>query len=110
MKSKRNQRLAKDASIAIVGGGIAGSAAALSLQQAGFTRVKVYERDKGLHNENKQRHGYGMTLTYNPKGPLAKLGVLEELAQLDTPSRSHYTFDHEGYILGYFGNMCFQER
>ena len=50
-----------------------------------------------------------MTITYNPDGPLAKLGILEEVAQDDCPSRCHYIFDNEGYIRGYFGNAFYQD-
>jgi len=48
-----------------------------------------------------------MTLTYDPKGPLAKLGVLEEVAKRDCPSRCHYVFNERGDIRGYFGNAFY---
>jgi 2-polyprenyl-6-methoxyphenol hydroxylase-like FAD-dependent oxidoreductase len=76
------------------------------LTQAGFVHVQVMERDPSL---NFQKEGYGLTLTYNPKGPLAALGVLETVAQADCPSRSHYLFRaKDGIPLGYFGNAFFR--
>lgn len=96
-------KLEKDAKVAIIGAGIGGLATALAFKNSGFTNVTVYERDASF---NCRREGYGLTLTYNnsSKGPLQQLGILEELAQEDTPSRSHYTFDKDGYVLGYYGN------
>ena len=89
-----------DLRIAIVGGGLAGLAVALSCQQAGITNVTVYERDVRFDD---RRQGYGLTLTNNPKGPLAKLGVLGECVARDCPSRSHWIFTPSGDIKGYFG-------
>ena len=88
-KRRRKTRLGKDARIAIIGSGLGGLGAALSLEQAGFTNVEIYERDASACC---RREGYGLTLTYNPKGPLAKMGLLEQVAQCDCPSRSHYMF------------------
>ena len=99
-KSKR-RRLPKDAAIAIVGSGMGGLSAALALKKAGFTSITVYERDSHF---SERRDGYGLTLSYNPKGPLAKLGLLESVARVDCPSRSHYVFRPDGSILGYYGN------
>ncbi len=48
-----------------------------------------------------------MTLTYDPSGPLSELGVLEDVARGDCPSRCHYTFDGAGWVAGYFGNAFF---
>jgi hypothetical protein len=90
MPVKKRNRLDKaQAQIVIVGSGLAGLSAAISLEQAGFSNIALYERDE---NFQVQKEGYGLTLTYNPKGPLASLGVLEQVAQLDCPSRSHYLF------------------
>lgn len=88
-KRRRKTRLGKDARIAIIGSGLGGLGAALSLEQAGFTNVEIYERDASVCC---RREGYGLTLTYNPKGPLAQMGLLEQVAQCDCPSRSHYMF------------------
>jgi 2-polyprenyl-6-methoxyphenol hydroxylase-like FAD-dependent oxidoreductase len=89
--------------IGIVGGGLGGLSAALALQNAGFYNIQVYERDLCF---DQRRDGYGLTLTYNPhaQGPLAKLGILEELALRDVPSRSHFVFSPEGFVRGYYGN------
>lgn len=86
-------------SVAIVGGGIAGLAAALALQQKGFL-VSVYERDALFED---RRQGYGLTLTNNPKGPLADLNLLDECVARDCPSNAHWIFAPEGNILGYYG-------
>lgn len=93
-KKRKKDQLLKSSNIAIIGGGIGGLSTALSLQLAGFSNVHVFERNDAPTNreQRKRRDGYGLTLTYNPKGPLAKMGILEELAQRDTPSRSHYVF------------------
>ena len=55
--------------VVVIGAGLGGLAIALALQR---NRVKcvVYERDNKLTD---RRQGYGMTLTNNPKGPLAAL-------------------------------------
>jgi 2-polyprenyl-6-methoxyphenol hydroxylase-like FAD-dependent oxidoreductase len=90
IRKRQKRRLDKEkAHIVIIGSGLAGLSAAISLEQAGFQRVSVYELDADFDT---QKEGYGMTLTYNPKGPLALLGVLEQVAQRDCPSRSHYIF------------------
>ena len=75
--------------IVIVGAGLAGLSTCLALENSGFQNITLYERDGDF---DAQREGYGLTLTYNPKGPLAKLGLLETVAQHDCPSRSHYIF------------------
>ena len=69
--------------------------------------MKVYERDISFSS---RRDGYGLTLTYNVKGPLRQLGILEKVAQEDTPSRVHYIFTSSGEILGYFGNAFIEHR
>ena len=90
MRTTKRRRLdKKESHIVIVGSGLAGLSAAISLEQAGFRNVSVYERDDSFEQ---QKEGYGLTLTYNPKGPLASLGLLEKVANEDCPSRSHYLF------------------
>jgi 2-polyprenyl-6-methoxyphenol hydroxylase-like FAD-dependent oxidoreductase len=104
MKRSRNTRQRLDpqqSSIAIVGSGLAGLSTAISLEQAGFTNVAIYERDESLESRTA---GYGLTLTYHPTGILQKLGVLEQVAEADCPSRCHYLFQSNGELQGYFGN------
>lgn len=101
MTKRTQNRLDKDAPVAIIGCGIAGLSTAISLAQAGFTNVHIFERDA---DQLTRREGFGLTLTYNPQGPLASLGILEEVAQQDCPSRAHYVFSPSGAVLGYYGN------
>jgi salicylate hydroxylase len=99
---KRARRLDPQQSrIAIVGSGLAGLSTAISLEQAGFTNIAIYERDESLQS---RAAGYGLTLTYHPVGILQKLGVLEQVAAADCPSRCHYLFQSNGELEGYFGN------
>jgi 2-polyprenyl-6-methoxyphenol hydroxylase-like FAD-dependent oxidoreductase len=88
-KRRRKTRIGNDAHIVIVGSGLGGLGAAISLEQAGFTNVEIFERDASACA---RREGFGLTLTYNPKGPLAQMGLLDQVAQRDCPSRSHYIF------------------
>ena len=87
--------------VAIVGGGLAGLAAAIALQKEGLS-CKVYEKDRCFSD---RMQGYGLTLTNNPKGGLAKLGLLEECIEKDCPSNCHWVFDPMGAIIGYFGRL-----
>ncbi len=89
-----------DLRIVIVGGGLAGLATALSLQQAGLGPVTVFERDEKFDD---RRQGYGLTLTKNMTGPLAKLGILDECIEKNCTSTCHWVFNPEGEIKGYFG-------
>jgi 2-polyprenyl-6-methoxyphenol hydroxylase-like FAD-dependent oxidoreductase len=100
-KKRKKDRLDLNSRIAIIGSGLGGLGAAISLELAGFHNITVYERDESM---TARREGYGLTLTYNPRGPLAYMGLLEEVAQEDCPSRSHYTFASDGRILSYYGN------
>ena len=124
MSKKKNfpKLLQTDCHIGIVGSGLGGLSAALAILQCekrkskhksdddqadnktpnSFQgRITIYERDI-LASDRKE--GYGMTLTYNPKGPLAQLGILESIAKRDCPSRSHYLFNERGDVMGYYGN------
>ena len=177
-RRSNHRRLSKSSKIAIIGTGPSGLSAALSLQQAGYQNIRLYERDKHFYarkdgvscelmvtvvilqilissyfpsystwylvldiphphsyfifillflcfnleiitivmnicnfvkNSNTVISKYGLTLTYNPSmsmsAPLSKLGLLETVARMDCPSRSHYVFDQNGIILGYYGNQ-----
>jgi 2-polyprenyl-6-methoxyphenol hydroxylase-like FAD-dependent oxidoreductase len=63
--------------------------------------VTIYERDESLES---RRDGYGLTLKYDPRSVLAKLGILEEICRRDCPSRSHYVLNEKGRVIGYYGN------
>ena len=85
--------------VGIIGGGLAGLSVALSLQAVGI-RCRVFERDASLAH---RKQGFGLTLTNSPVGALAQLGVLDSCLDQDCPSASHYVFDTQGQILGYYG-------
>src|SRR6266702_6575307 len=65
-----------DSPIAVIGGGIGGLAAALSLLQAGFD-VHVYEQAKALREV-----GAGIQISPNASRVLHGLGLAQELAKL----------------------------
>ncbi len=88
--------------VCIVGGGIGGLAAALSLQQHGVARVLLVERDTHFYD---RKQGYGLTLTNSLTGPLARLGLLDDCIAKNCPSQSHFTFNAQGEILGYYGRV-----
>eukprot|EP00516_Mucochytrium_quahogii_P010972 CAMPEP_0203785454 /NCGR_PEP_ID=MMETSP0100_2-20121128/1042_1 /ASSEMBLY_ACC=CAM_ASM_000210 /TAXON_ID=96639 /ORGANISM=" , Strain NY0313808BC1" /LENGTH=514 /DNA_ID=CAMNT_0050687571 /DNA_START=533 /DNA_END=2074 /DNA_ORIENTATION=+ len=86
----------KNFHIGIIGAGIGGLGLALGLGRIGF-RVTVYDRD-GTFNERKQ--GYGLTLQQG----LHAMKFFQLDIPKDTPSTSHFAFDPNGRILGYFGS------
>ena len=88
-KCRTKSRLDKSSKICIIGSGLGGLGAALSLEKAGFHNITIFERDVSV---DARKEGYGLTLTYNPKGPLAHMGLLEEVIQRDCPSTCHYIF------------------
>lgn len=110
--------MSKICHVAIIGSGLASLAAALAIinmqnekQSSAVAttttyQITIYERDKSFSD---RKEGYGMTLTYDPNGPLQNLGVLEEVAKRDCPSRCHYLFTSEGVVKGYFGNAFYKE-
>lgn len=102
-KRSRDTSEATGLHVAIIGGGLSGLACALALQMKNtgvIKDIKVYERDV---NFDERRQGFGLTLTNNPKGPLAELGVLSECIAKNCPSTCHYVFTPAGQILGYYG-------
>lgn len=92
--------------IGIVGGGISGVACAIALQKEGHV-VKVFERDVSFGD---RKQGYGLTLTNNKSGPLAKLGLLDECVAKDCPSYYHWFFEPNGNVLGYYGRAFLEQR
>lgn len=87
--------------IGIIGSGIAGLSAGLALNKAGFTQVRIYERDDCF---DRRRQGYGLTMLQGLSA-LKRLGVYDAVKSIDTPSRSHYIFDCDGNIIGFFGTI-----
>ena len=92
--------------IVIVGGGLGGFAVGISLLQHGYTDVTVYERDAGMDS---RRQGYGLTILQGISA-LKRLRVYQEVQSLDTPSRSHYIFDKDGSMIGFFGTIFWPEH
>lgn len=88
--------------VCVVGAGIGGLAVSLALAQQGVRRVLLVERDAHFFD---RKQGYGLTLTNSLHGPLARLGLLEQCIEKNCPSQSHYTFDAQGEILGYYGRV-----
>jgi len=78
----------------------AGLAAAVALQNEGFNNITIFEQDQRF---NDRRQGFGMTLTNNETGALAKLGLREDCQRKNCPSTCHYIFASNGEILGYYG-------
>lgn len=86
----------KDMDIAIVGGGIGGMAMALSLHQAGFTNVDVYERAREIRDL-----GVGINTQPSAIRELIELGLGEELAKTGIPTAEIKYFNKHGqYIYG----------
>ncbi|KAJ1633127.1 hypothetical protein T492DRAFT_1142968 [Pavlovales sp. CCMP2436] len=83
--------------VAIVGGGIAGAAVALGLQQRGL-RALVFEAD-GAFDERAQ--GYALTLQQG-NSALRRFGV--SLAEQGIVHRAHISMDASGAQLGRFGD------
>lgn len=92
--------------IVIVGGGLGGFAVGIGLLQHGFTDVTVYERDVAMDS---RRQGYGLTILQGISA-LKRLNVLKEVEDLDTPSRSHYIFEKDGRMIGFFGTAFWPEQ
>lgn len=98
--------------VGIVGGGLSGLACALALRLKDESRsivssIKVYERDRVFAD---RRQGFGLTLTNNPKGPLAALGLLDDCISGNCPSTCHYVFTPSGGVLGYYGRAFKGDR
>lgn len=92
--------------VVIIGGGLGGFAIGIGLLQHGFTDVTVYERDIGMDS---RRQGYGLTILQGITA-LKRLQVFEQVHSLDTPSRSHYIFDKDGSMIGFFGTVFWPEE
>jgi salicylate hydroxylase len=83
-----------DISIAIIGGGIGGLTAALSLLQAGFD-VQVYEQARTLREV-----GAGIVISPNATHILHRLGLAEPLSKLGVrPREWHQRRWDDGRIL-----------
>ena len=51
-----------------------------------------------------RRQGYGLTILQGVSA-LKRLGVFETVKHMDTPSRSHFIFNSNGTIIGFFGTL-----
>lgn len=83
--------------VAVIGGGIAGAAAALGLQQRGV-RALVFEKD-GCFDERSQ--GYALTLQQG-HAALRRFGI--SLADEGVVPAAHMSFSADGRQLGRFGD------
>ncbi|KAJ1443454.1 hypothetical protein B484DRAFT_414437, partial [Ochromonadaceae sp. CCMP2298] len=84
--------------VGIVGGGLGGSALALSLQRRGIP-VVVFEKDGSLEA---RRQGYALTMQQG--GPaLRALGLGDSLLQQGTISGAHISYRWDGQPLGQYG-------
>jgi len=92
--------------VAIIGSGVAGLSAAISLQKLGLN-VVVYEKDESFAS---RKQGYGMTLTNSLNGPLAALGILDACIEKSCVSSCHYIFNQMGDVLGYYGRELQDEN
>lgn len=90
----------------IVGGGIGGFSVGIGLLQNGYEDVMIYERDTGMEV---RRQGYGLTILQGINA-LKKFNVFEEVQSLDTPSRSHFIFNKDGSLIGFFGTIFWPEE
>lgn len=91
--------------VVVAGGGVAGLALALALQQRGWTAdtVRVLERDPGPSH---RRAGYALTMQQGASA-LRSLGAADALAGAGVSSKSHWTFDAaSGAAVGCFGRAC----
>ena len=88
-----------ETTVCIIGGGVGGLAAAAALRDQGIACL-VFERDASLEA---RRAGYGMTLSNDPRGPLAHLKILNRCRELDCASTAHWVFAGDGSVLGYYG-------
>ena len=98
-------KVCKELKIVIVGGGLGGCAVGIALLQRGFYNVCIYERDHDMHA---RRQGYGLTILQGISA-LKSLGIFDQVLEEDTPSRSHFIFDKDGKILGFFGTGLWEE-
>ena len=83
--------------IVVAGGGIGGAAVAVALQRKGFD-VVVLEADRSF---DARKQGYGLTI--QRQDATQAMGI--NLSTDDAPSTSHYTFDAEGNVLGFYGEV-----
>ena len=91
--------------IVIIGGGLGGFAVGIGLLQNGYDDVMIYERDSGV---DVRRQGYGLTILQGINA-LKKFNVFDQVQSLDTPSRSHFIFEKNGSLIGFFGTIFWPE-
>ena len=84
--------------VAVVGGGPAGLALALALQQRGMSSA-VYERDAHFLA---RRPGYGLTIQQGGTA-LKALGIADAVTAVGSKSRRHLSYDSTGSLIGAHG-------
>lgn len=80
-----------DVEILVIGGGIGGLAAALSLQAAGFDQVRVLESADTI-----EPLGVGINVLPHAVRELTELGLADELAAIGVPTAELAYFDRHG--------------
>ncbi|MGC5052398.1 SAM-dependent methyltransferase [Micromonospora sp. DT48] len=78
----------------IVGSGVAGLATAISLHEAGFDQVTVYESEPQL-----RPHGLGLNILPNAVRELAELGLLDQLQQSAVRSQELALYNTRGDLI-----------
>jgi salicylate hydroxylase len=84
--------------VAIIGGGLAGTALALDLQRKGIPYV-VFEKDVAL---NARKQGYALTIQQG-NSALRQFGISpQQLHEVSVTSQSHVSMAYDGAILGHY--------
>tara|TARA_R110002096_G_scaffold324349_1_gene518377 strand:+ start:26232 stop:27416 length:1185 start_codon:yes stop_codon:yes gene_type:complete len=84
-----------DKSIAIIGAGIGGLSLAITLKQAGFNNIQIFERTSSSHSI-----GAGLVLWPNAMCILSKMGLDDEIQEVSGKLSSMIRFSNSGEQLG----------
>jgi len=94
----RKEMATKEIEVAVVGGGIGGLAAAISLRRAGFD-VHVYEQSRAMREV-----GAGPQVSPNASRVLHRLGLADELAKLGVRPLAVRFVDQRDHVEAEFDN------